>query len=426
MSETTTNFIYFLVALINLLIACWKGLALVRERSVTLALITLSFFISVLVYITASPAGYRRLGEITGRPSAATLPVYIGIVVCYGITHVLTTLWTVTTTPEERARVNRRATTWAGVYGLVITAMTVTFCAADLAGYPADPVRFNTDFAEGQPFVQIFLVLFLVTLSCATLSTGRLARRTRPREPHLRHAVRCFSLSMVVCFGYVLCNAPAVLLASFGNHALDDIGVLGSLFGTVAACITSYGMCGAAISAWLRERRDIKTLQPLWQLCVMEVDGRLALHPRGSGLRLANVRFTLHRRVIEILDGMRVLRIWTSAEATEAIRAYVEAEADQLFPMEREAIVTAAVLRDAAERLTETRRQAESTGQIRPIPPQNPTGPLPGHGTAASEERGRLLLVAACLRHPLVASALREVREPDQGLYRSQARQRAR
>jgi hypothetical protein len=412
-SEKATTFVYLLVALINLLIACWKGLALLRERTVTLALITLSFFVSVLVYVAASPAGYRGLGEATGRPSAATLPVYTGIVVCYAITHVLTTLWTPAASPGERGRVHRRAAAWAGVYGLVITAMTAAFVTADLSGRPADPMRFNTDFAEGQPLIQVFLALFLAALSCATLSTGRLARRTRPREPHLRHAVRCFSVSMVICFGYVLCNAPAVVLASFGHHAFDGIGTLGSLFGIVAAFITSYGMCGAAISAWLRERRDIKTLQPLWHLCVIEVDDRLALHPQGGERPLTNVRFTLHRRVIEILDGMRMLAAWSTAAAADAIRAEVEAGAPELPTAERESMMTAAVLRDAAARLSEARRRAALTGQPRPAPPDSPAALLPGQGTAASQERRRLLLVATHLRHPLVEAALEKVHDPD-------------
>ncbi|MFE5730947.1 MAB_1171c family putative transporter [Streptomyces sp. NPDC056528] len=412
MSEHTTTTVYFGVATINLLISVWKGVALLRERTATLALITLSFSVSVLVYVAASPAGYRGLGEVTGRPSAATLPVYTGIVVCYAITHVLTVLWTVTTSPGERAAVNRRARAWAGVYGGVLVAMAIAFRSADLDGRPADPMRFNTDFAD-QPFVLVFLALFLAALSCATLSTARLARRATPADPDLQHAVRYFGVSMVICFGYVLCNVPAVLVASGGSRALEDLGALGSLFGTVAAVLTSYGMTGAAVSAWLRERRDIKTLQPLWRLTVQDVDERLALDPGEAGLRLSHVRFTLHRRVVEILDGMRVLRAWTTADATGTVERHVDAGAPALPAAERQAVVTAAVLRDAGRRLRAARAHAARTGQARPVPPGAPAVSLPGDGTAASDERSRLLLVAAHLDHPLVVSALHEVSAGD-------------
>ncbi|PVC69517.1 MAB_1171c family putative transporter [Streptomyces sp. CS081A] len=415
MSEHTTTAVYLAVAAINLLITVWKGMALLRERTATLALITLSFAVSVLVYAAASPAGYRGLGEATGRPSAATLPVYSGIVVCYAITHVLTVLWATTPSPRERAEVNRRARTWAGAYAGAIVAMAVAFGAADLGGRPADPLRFNTDFAEGRPLVLVFLTLFLTALSCATLNTARLARRTVPEDPNLRHAVRYFGVSMVICFGYVVCNAPAVLLASLGNHALDDVGTLGSLFGTVAAVLTGYGMTGAAVGAWLRERRDVKTLQPLWRLAVKDVDARLALDPGGAGLCLTHVRFTLHRRVVEILDGMRVLRAWSSADAAGAIGRHVEAAVPPLPAAERQAVVTAAVLRDAGLRLRAARAHAARTRQERPVPPDTPVARLPGDDTAASDERERLLLVAAHLDHPLVTSALRELRAGDAG-----------
>ncbi|MFF9428382.1 MAB_1171c family putative transporter [Streptomyces sp. NPDC014746] len=409
MSEHGTTLVYFAVAAINLLISVWKGIALLRERTVTLALITVGFAMSVLVYAAASPAVYRALGEATGRPGAATLPVYMGIIACYATTHVLTVLWTATSSAEERAAVNRRARAWAGGYAAVLVAMVAAFCSADLVGRPADPMRFNTDFAD-QPAVLVFLAVFLAALSCAMLSTARLARRQTPADATLQHAVRYFGVSMLICFGYVLCSAPAVLAAALGSHALEDLGALGSLFGTVGAVLTSYGMTGAAVSAWLRERRDIKGLQPLWQFAVQDVDDRLTLDPRGSGLRLANIRFTLHRRVVEILDGMRVLRAWSSAEAAETITRHVERGAGPLSAAQRQAVVTAAVLLDARHRLHAARADAVRGGGERPVPPETAVTALPGEDTAASDERGRLLLVSAHLEHPLALSALQAAR----------------
>lgn len=415
MSEQTATAVCLTVVAVNLLIGVWKGAALLRERTAAPALITLGSAVSALVYAAASPAGYRGLGEAAGRPSAATLPVYSGTVVCCAITHVLTVLWTATPSPGGRAGANRRARTWAGAYAAVVVAMAVAFVAADLDGRPADPLRFDTGFAEGRPSVLVFLALYLTALSCATLGTARLARRTAPEDPDLRHAARYFGASMVICFGYVVCNAPAVVLASLGSHALDDVGVLGALFGTVATVLTGYGVTGAAVGAWLRERRDVRTLRPLWRLAVKDVDARLALDPGGTGLCLTNVRFTLHRRVVEILDGMRVLRAWSSAGAAEVVGRHVEAAVPPLPAAERQAIVTAAVLHDAGLRLRAARAHAARTRQERPVPPAAPVARLPGDDTAASDERARLLLLAAHLDHPLVASALRELRAGDTG-----------
>ncbi|AJF69364.1 hypothetical protein SVTN_38995 [Streptomyces vietnamensis] len=105
------------------------------------------------------------------------------------------------------------------------------------------------------------------------------------------------------------------------------------------------------------------------------VDERLALDASGPGLRCANVRFALHRRVVEILDGMRVLRAWSSADAAEATTRQVEASALPLSAAERQAIVTAAVLRDAGLRLQAARTRAARSRQARPVPP---VAALPG------------------------------------------------
>ncbi|MFI9122198.1 DUF6545 domain-containing protein [Streptomyces bikiniensis] len=271
----------------------------------------------------------------------------------------------------------------------MIVAMAVAFGAADLDGRPADPLRFNTGFAEGRPSVLVFLALFLTALSCAALDTARLARRTAPEDPGLRHAARYFGVSMVICFGYVVCNAPAVVLASLGSHALDGVGVLGSLFGAVATVLTGYGVTGAAVGAWLRERRDVRTLRPLWRLAVKDVDAGLALDPGGTGLCLTNVRFTLHRRVVEIPDGMRVLRAWSSAGAAEAVGRHVEAAVPPLPAAERQAVVTAAVLRDAGLRLRAARAHAARTRQERPVPPAAPVVRLPGDAAPGPRRAAR-------------------------------------
>ncbi|MFF2571002.1 DUF6545 domain-containing protein [Streptomyces sp. NPDC058084] len=214
---------------------------------------------------------------------------------------------------------------------------------------------------------------------------------------------------MLVCFGYILGNAPAVVAASLGSHALDEVGTLGSLFGTVGAVLRSYGMTGAAVSAWLCERRDLKAFKPLWQLAVLNVDERFALDPSGCGRRV-NVRFTLHRWVVEILDGMRVLRAWSSAEAAETIRRHVHASPLPLSAAERQAVITAAVLRDAHLRLQAARGADGSSRPAPPLPPDATFLALPGEDTAASDERARLLLVAAHLNHPLTDSSLAELR----------------
>ncbi|MEU2855988.1 MAB_1171c family putative transporter [Streptomyces syringium] len=413
MSENASNTLYLVIAVINFSITAWKCAALLRDPTPTLALTTSSFLCSGTVYLMAAPEGYRELGEWTGQPSFATLPVYIGILTCFGHLHMLTLLWN----PRLRqtpVALRRTVTTWLVAYILSVALMIVSFSCADLSG-PADPLRFNTKFAD-DPLILTFLATFLTMLTCGTLSTWRQCRKVHLEDPELQHALRSFGIANLFFFGYAVCGAPAIALAATGDHTLDRVGVFGSTFGATGALIACYGLSGAAVSAWLRERRDIKALQPLWDLVVAGVDQDLAFSATSArSHRLAwNVGFNLHRRVIEILDGMRALRPWVSSAPAEAVHAVHEQRlstgptlTQRLSNPELQAIATAATLRDAAERLHAVRRDKADHG--RPDRPQAPSGPaarLPGEDTPAADERTRLLLVAQALSHPLTTEAL--------------------
>ncbi|MDX3694834.1 hypothetical protein PV726_31775 [Streptomyces europaeiscabiei] len=442
MSETAATTVYLAMACMFLAIACWKGLAFLREPTPTLALMTGAFAMGGVVYAAASPAVYRGIGEALGQPWIATLPIYIGILMCYGCTHVLTLLWTAGS-PDEPRSARRTITAWVSAYGISMAIMTGAFLRADLEG-PADPLRFNTQQAD-EPHVLLFLGVFLTMLTSGTLNTWRRSRRTRLNDARLEHAIRWFAGSMLVVFGYVVCSVPAIVAAATGHKELDDVGVLGSCFGIVGCFGTCYGMSGAAVSAWLRERRDILLLEPLWDLVVAGVDEQLSFSsahrpssedggeaPPVSSTRrpnrFINVRWTLHRMVVEILDGIRELRVWISDEPkqvlealyhesleNEAARAHYGIPKEGLSPVDLEAAATAAVLRDAVERFQAARESADWGVEL-PLP-DRPAGVVPGKETAPAEERPRLLRVAYALHGPLVEASLQvlhNVRDADQ------------
>ncbi|MFI5864720.1 DUF6545 domain-containing protein [Streptomyces sp. NPDC051546] len=398
MCDPTTG-VYLLMTVIFLVIAGWKTLAFLRGPTATLALMATAFFVGGIVYAMASPAGYRLLGEQFGQPRIATLPIYIGILACYADTHILTLLWT-PAQDTPRSQVRRTVALWITAYGLAITAMCVVFLHANLDG-PADPLRFNTQQADDRN-VLVFLAILLVVLACGTLNTWQRSRRAEIANPQVRHALRWFGGSMLVTFGYVLCSAPAIILAAFGHQELQILGVVGSYFGILGCLGTCYGMTGAAFTAWLRERRDSVALQPLWQLVVGDVDTGLMYSPTSAKPHIwGAVRVVLTRRIIEILDGIRTVQPWASAEVVAAVH---ELNQSALPERELEVIITAAVLRDAAAQyqasLEATRPAAEQGLAARAA------GVLPGLGTAAQDERARLVRVARALPHPLVEAAL--------------------
>ncbi|GAA3086590.1 hypothetical protein GCM10020000_86600 [Streptomyces olivoverticillatus] len=140
---------------------------------------------------------------------------------------------------------------------------------------PADPLRFNTNFAD-EPPVLLFLAVFLTTLVTGTFNAYRQGRRMRLDDARLQDAVNAFGVAMLFFIGYAVCSAPAIAAAALGSHALDAVGVFGATSGSLGALTVSYGLSGAAMNAWWRERRDLRALQPLWDLVVADVDGQLA------------------------------------------------------------------------------------------------------------------------------------------------------
>ena len=430
MSETAANPTYLAMAGLFLVLALWKGLALRREPTLPLALICTGMTLGGLNFVFASPVGYRFIGSVSGQPWLATLPIYVIILLCYAATQLLTLVWT-PTQPDEPRHARRLITAWLTAYGISILIMAVAFLSADLEG-PADPLRFNTQQAD-EPLVLVFLGVFLTMLSCGTLDTWRRSRRTRLDDPRLNHALRWFGGSMLVTFGYVVCSAPAIAAAAAGSDQLEGVGVLGAVFGILGCLGTCYGMSGAAVGSWLSERHDILVLQPLWDLVVakeLSLDSKRARPDRTESRpaagpaqskpnRLINVRRTLHRRVIEILDGIRrlerraavrdlpaqaVLKLHDQALQSDALRSKFGLGKKGLSPLELEAAATAAVLRDAVERLKAAGADTSAT------PLATGTAAFaPGKQTPAADERLRLVHVAKALRHPLVDSAVQAI-----------------
>lgn len=414
---------YLIMAALFLVVTCWKGFAFMREPTLPLALITIAFGMGTMVWVIASPAGYTAMGKAFGQPWIATLPSCVGVLLCYAGTHILALLWAPTHSEPQQAR--RVIVAWTTSYGVSIMVMIVAFFRADLDG-PADPMKFNTQQAD-DPNALMFSGVYMAMLTCGTLNTWGRSRQARLGDERVAFALRWFRWSMLLTFGFVVCSVPAIVAAALGYHQLDDVGVMASSFGIMGCLGTCYGMSGAAFSSWLRESRDIAALQPLWDLVVGEVDRSLSLQsPKTRPNRFINVRFTLHRTILEILDGIRGLQRWAIDQPAhvletlhneclddDAARARLGLSAKGLTPHDLKAAATAVVLRYAAERFTAAQeRSAGSEEATRSVHGHADT--VLGAGTAAGDERQRLVRVALALQLPIVEASLTVIRSvPD-------------
>ncbi|MFD3937152.1 MAB_1171c family putative transporter [Streptomyces sp. NPDC058611] len=149
------------------------------------------------------------------------------------------------------------------------------------------------------------------------------------------------------------------------------------------------------VSQFLRrrwERRSFAALEPLWSE-VTAVVAELVLDQGGAGAdtRGQDVDFHLHRRVIEINDGVPALRGYRSpqvqAAAAEAVAGRGESDTPEGNAEVEAAVLTAAV---AAKRAGEAPGTAEA-------PPA--AGTHSRRGDLRAETEWLLLVTRACLRH---------------------------
>jgi hypothetical protein len=127
------------------------------------------------------------------------------------------------------------------------------------------------------------------------------------------------------------------------------------VWGTYISSIHTTGVAlGCAIAAFipvgkdLAARRDCNALYPMWKaLC--DALPHIALYPPRShvadALTLRDSQFRRHRRLIEIRDGLLIMKDWVSAGDLDAIREAVQSAS--VAPDLTEPVVTACWLKTA-------------------------------------------------------------------------------
>lgn len=289
--------------------------------------LSLSLFGLALALTTQVPQVYLWLGAVTRVPNIA-IPL--------GHTAVLLAAWAATvlllhaTNPPAVASAKafrRLAVLLAGV-----AAMVGLFVSSRSDVQVLDYV---TQYGRRSPVAAYYLI-FLAFLAAAAMDIGRLCwRYARAAERDvLRLGLHLIAASGAVALGYITYKAvnvvsyrlalhlslgyePSVsrLLISLGT-ALVLGGTTVSLWGTRLGVHRPYG--------WFRSYRSRRRLFPLWQ-AMYGATPEIALYPPTSRLRdmcaARDLDFRLHRRVIEIRDGMLALRPYLDPGVAAAARS---------------------------------------------------------------------------------------------------------
>ncbi|GIF04200.1 MAB_1171c family putative transporter [Actinoplanes siamensis] len=227
--------------------------------------------------------------------------------------------------PSSAARRIRRRV------GLVVLAVVVLVAANAVhgpAGHPAlraqDPVSYRSDWSGAVVFLA-----YVGYMSASAVDVARLAARfTRlGTAPLLR-----LGLLMVTGGSYLSGLYSALKLAGFAAglvidrnldvvtaHATRPLIIVSALLISIGSTLPSWGRSVGAHrpAQWIGSYVSYLTLRPLWE-ALYAVKPQIALHPYtrwADRLLPGDLRFRLTRRVVEIQDGLLLLRPYRSGES---------------------------------------------------------------------------------------------------------------
>ena len=240
---------------------------------------------------------------------------------------------------------------WAGaqvllrLHGLPAAARRHTAWA--LAGGAAMIVTFELapNVMPQSPFVMEYCIAYAVALLPEFAVIGRLCLQDARKAPDriLRTGLGLVVAGIVAAAAYMVIRT---VIAISARAPFDfDYGkgfLLSKALPTTAHLLVLVGVGVPAAAGWLRRHRQYRRLGPLW-LALYRAEPAIALEPPRT--TLFPTRLQLYRRVIEIRDGLLVIRPYRSGsgageqrEAAEILAA-LRAREDGLPPLSPETTV---------------------------------------------------------------------------------------
>ncbi|MGX7828539.1 MAB_1171c family putative transporter [Actinokineospora sp. 24-640] len=316
------------VAWVSLL---FKIPALVGGRGPAAAAVGMFYLFMGLTFTISDPRVWGLVGRVSGVPNLALLLSQGAVIGVAASQLAALTYWD--RTPEE-ARPRVRLRTYAFV--AVFCAMAVLFAMADLS--TEDTTTAVIRYAGNWRYA-IYLLLYVSAFAVAQyLLVIRCLRYARAVEGRwLRRGLRLAAVGAVGGLAYVVARYATILAAPLGLdpnrwEVVARLGAgLGGILTLVGFSVPGWGPQISALRDWLRDHRRHRDLYPLWSaLCAANPD--LALDPSAGRVAVRDLDFRLHRRVVEIMDGLRWLRPYhdpgaPQADLTDERRARAEAAA---------------------------------------------------------------------------------------------------
>ncbi|MFE0135025.1 MAB_1171c family putative transporter [Streptomyces sp. NPDC059037] len=379
--------LYFLLCGVSVLTAASKILALRNNFSRSLSILAWGTLLAAGSFLIMYPAVYRWIGAVSGIPTLGALLIYLCIFGFAINSHVLVRLWSQdhgVVCPLGLRRLARPAT----LYPPLGIAMVALYFTASF-NFPQE-LRTGRITAETHPLAVYFFATTWVAIATPLLATANHCSKIRmacqSEHPSISRGLRAVQIgALLLGSSYALKLVP-LTASSFGAHHIDVLHLGTPLLSGAGTLLVQYGYLAPALGAWMDERRDFRTLRPLWKLTMQASDPRLALAPPGpltEKLALNVTKWYLPRRIMEISDAIHALHPWMRPEPADRVRQ----SARSTPTPDLTAACAAATLIDAITR----KRQG--------VPPRPDTPTTPLLSVPPAEERAHLVRMATALQH---------------------------
>ncbi|MEV5596767.1 MAB_1171c family putative transporter [Streptomyces sp. NPDC052496] len=294
-------------------LACWIAFAytlvpLLRghRRNAGLTALCVSFGCQGMYLSMSTPV--RWTGTLFGTITWYNVSVQLWIIAVLASQQILLIHW-MYPRDEARARARRRMLLLA----VVPVTMVVLFFLATLQGPPRNVFKHPGD----QPFFVAYQAAYLTAFVIGKVLVARACRHFAKLTDHawVRRGLRIAAAGAVVELVYPAGRYADVFLTQYGWNPLrwSDVSrttlTIGMVLNIVGWTAPLWGPRVSAARSWLADYRSYRQLRPLW-LALHQAHPEISL-PSSTGSDLSalyDLRFHLHRRVIEIRDGCLALR----------------------------------------------------------------------------------------------------------------------
>jgi hypothetical protein len=299
------------LAVVGFLLLLWPPRYLRQDRALA-ALAGVYGFSAVSFLVSLEPV-WKLLDEATGRPSTGILGAFGSVVALLALQPIVLAHWAL---PPEKAR--KRTQLCLTVGAVVILALAVLFSQLIPKGQTT-PQGFTANYVHTgayQAYLTLYIIAYSVGETVLAMGCWNAARRTD--QAWIARGLCVVGTGAVLTLGY-----SAVRIADVGAALVDlsppspaaerfawicadggtTLTLIGFFIPTLAVHVVPH------LRAWVRGRRDYRSLAPLWEAMHHAVP-TIALQPTRTTTPLWawDTTWHLYRRAVEIRDGQWALR----------------------------------------------------------------------------------------------------------------------